>query len=156
MLEGRGQKILIVDPDRTVLELLQIRLELAGYRAHLARSSTIALDMLKHLRPAAMIVHAKLDHMDGYDLIRTVRIRHTDATGPILLTGRSLTAEDVRRALNFGAQSAMLKPFSGSEVVERVGRLLSAKPPIAPHAPAAPSVTRRPAAFEKRDDVVLF
>jgi DNA-binding response OmpR family regulator len=156
MLDGHGQRILTIDTDRTVLELLQIRLELAGYRAHLARNSATGLDLLKHLRPAAIVVDSRLDQMDGFEMIRTVRYRHPELSSvPILLIGRSLTVDDVRRALGYGAQSAMLKPFSGAEVVERIGRLLTMKPSVAPQAVATPQPAPAEAAAPAREEMFL-
>jgi hypothetical protein len=58
------------------------------------------------------------------------------------MTGRGLTADDVRRALSCGAQNCLAKPFSGADAVERIGRLLevahrSAHPAPVLMAPAA-------------------
>jgi len=126
MLEGRGQKVMVVDNDRTVLELLQIRLEVVGYHAQIQRTGGQALDLLKHTRPAAMILDAGLTDTDAFELLHTIRHRHDDQNFPILMTGRGLTVDDVRRALGYGAQNCMVKPYSGSEAVERIGRLIEA------------------------------
>ena len=134
--EGHGQKIVVADSDRTVLELLQIRLDIAGYYACVARTGFAALDLIKHVRPAAMIVDAALQEMDGFEVIRLVRARHPDQHFPILLTGRGLKVEDVQRALSLGAQSCMIKPFSGADALERVQRLLRA--PVKPAFGARP------------------
>ncbi len=126
MLEGRGQRVIVVDNDRTVLELLQIRLEVLGYRAYVARDGHQALDLVGHVRPAAMIIDSRLGDGEGLDIVSAVRARHSDQHFPILVTGRNLTMDDVRRALACGAQNCIAKPFSGSDVVERIGRLLEA------------------------------
>jgi two-component system KDP operon response regulator KdpE len=49
--DGRGTKIMVVDHDRTTLEMVQIRLDVAGYHPLAARSSLAALEMLKASRP---------------------------------------------------------------------------------------------------------
>jgi DNA-binding response OmpR family regulator len=134
-MDGRGQKVIAVDNDRTVLELLQIRLEVAGYRAFIARGGRPALDLASQIRPAAMIVDARLGDSDGFEIVSAIRARCRDHHFPILMTGRGLTADDVRRALACGAQYCMAKPFSGADAVERIGRLLQAAhrpPPAAP------------------------
>jgi DNA-binding response OmpR family regulator len=132
MLEGHGQKVIVVDNDRTVLELLQIRLEVVGYHAYITRTGAQALDLLKHVRPAAMILDVGLADANGFDLLHTIRNRYADLHFPILVTGRGLTGDDVRRALGYGAQNCMIKPYSGSDAVERIGRLIEAF-----HRPAA-------------------
>ena len=135
MLDGQGQRVMIVDNDRTVLELLQIRLEVAGYRAYIVRAGRQALDLVQQIWPAAMIVDARLGDADGFEIVSAIRARYPELHFPIVLTGRSLTVDDVRRALVCGAQNCLAKPFSGSDAVERISRLLHA-----PHHPAPPVV----------------
>lgn len=134
MLEGQGRKVMVVDNDRTVLELLQIRLEVAGYHAYILRTGAQALDLLKHVRPAAMILDMNLADTDSFGLLHTIRSRHADLQFPILVTGRGLTVDDLRKALGCGAQNCLIKPFSGSLVVERIGRLIEAARQPAHHA----------------------
>jgi DNA-binding response OmpR family regulator len=145
MLEGRGQRVIVVDSDRTVLELLQIRLEVLGYHAYVARTAQKGLELLRSVRPAAMILDLRLPETDAFDLLTTIRTRHADQHFPILATGRNLTAEDVQRALEHGAQNCLLKPFGGADVLERVGRLIQAArrepaPPVAAPEPMRPVV----------------
>jgi len=114
-----------------------------GYHAYIVRTGAQALDLLKHMRPAAMILDANLAETDPYDVLRTIRQRHNDQHFPILMTGRGLTVDDVRRALGHGAQNCMVKPFSGSDAVERIGRLIEAA-----HQPAPRQVeVSRPVAY---------
>ena len=84
-----------------------------------------------------MIIDAALQEMDGFEVIRLVRARHPDQNFPILLTGRGLKVEDVQRALSLGAQSCLLKPFSGADALERVQRLL--RGPVKPAFGARPT-----------------
>lgn len=128
-MDGQGQRVMVVDNDRTVLELMQIRLEVAGYRAYIVRGRP-ALDLIQQIRPAAMIIDAHLGDADGLETVSAIRTRYPELNFPILVTGRGLTADDVRRALASGAQYCMAKPFSGADAVERIGRLLDA-----PHHP---------------------
>ena len=133
-MDGRKPKIIVADSDRTVLELLQIRLEVAGYQPFVARSGQVVLDSVRTVRPAAMILDANIEG-DGFDLLLRVRQRYAGAPFPILATGRDLKADDIRRALGAGAQSCLIKPFSGAEAVERIARLLQAqtRPPPVPN-----------------------
>jgi DNA-binding response OmpR family regulator len=123
-MDGQGHRVMVVDNDRTVLELLQIRFEVAGYRAFIVRYGRQALELTQQIRPAAMIVDAHLGDADGFEIVSSIRARCPDQHFPILMTGRGLTADDVRRALVCGAQNCMAKPFSGADAVERIARLL--------------------------------
>jgi DNA-binding response OmpR family regulator len=132
-MDGRGQRIMVVDNDRTVLELMQIRLDIAGYRAFILRSGRQALELVQQIRPAGMIIDAHLGETDGLEIVSAIRARHDDLHFPILVTGRGLTVDDVKRALANGAQNCLAKPFSGADAVERIGRLLQAAHKPAPH-----------------------
>jgi two-component system catabolic regulation response regulator CreB len=147
MLEGRGQRIIVVDSDRTVLELLQIRLEVAGYHAYVARTGQRTFELLQSVRPAAMILDLRLQETDAFEVLGTIRSRHPDQHFPILATGRGLTAEDVQRALGHGAQSCLLKPFGGTDVVERIGRLIQATRLQAAQPPVPATEAMRPAVY---------
>ena len=144
MGEVRGQKVLVAEADRTVLELLQIRLDVAGYHACMARTGYAALDVMRHVRPAAMIIDLNLDEGQGLQVVRQVRARHPDLSAPILVTGRGLTVEDVKQALSLGAQSCLAKPYGGTDALERIGRLMRAPARSAPAGP--PPMTAPPRA----------
>lgn len=125
-MDGHGQRVMVVDNDRTVLELLQIRLEVVGYRAFIFRYGMQALELILQTRPAAMIVDAATGEGEGFEIVSAIRARCPELHFPILMTGKCLTADDVRRALACGAQNCLAKPFSGADAVERIGRLLHA------------------------------
>ena len=143
MLDGQGHRVMVVDNDRTVLELLQIRLEVAGYRPYIVRTGRQALDLVLQIRPAAMIVDARLGDADadGFEIVSAIRARYPELHFPIVMTGRNLTADDVRRALVCGAQNCLAKPFSGADAVERISRLLQA-----PHHPQPAPAALQPTA----------
>ena len=141
MIYAQGQKIIVGDSDRTVLELLQIRLDTAGYHVCLARNGPAVLDTLRTVRPAVIILDAGLAEMSAFDILEGLRKRQ-EKLPPVLLTGRRLAPEDIKRGVGLGVRDCMLKPFSGADVVERVARLL--RPPAPPKAP--PPAPRPPPA----------
>jgi DNA-binding response OmpR family regulator len=119
----RGSKILIVESDRAVLEMIQIRLDVAGYHALAARSAQAAVEMMRNTRPSAMILELNLPDMSGLELLEIIK----DAPGPpmpVLVMGRQLAPDAVRRAVSLGARDCVAKPFGGAEIIDRVGRLL--------------------------------
>lgn len=132
--DGRGSKVMVVDNDRTTLEMIQIRLDVAGFHPMSARSSFGALDVLKNSRPDVLILERNMPEMDGIQLLRELSsFIPISRMFPVLLVGRNLAAEDVRAAVSLGVRDVLAKPFSGTAVLERVTRLLkkTAPPPVA-------------------------
>ena len=133
--DGRGSKVMVVDNDRTTLEMVQIRLDVAGFHPISARSAFGALDVLKTSRPDALILERNLPEMDGIQFLRELAtIIPTSRMFPVLLVGRNLAADDVHAAVQLGVRDVLAKPFSGAAVIERVTRLL--KKTSTPAAPA--------------------
>lgn len=124
--DPRGLKVVIAESDRTVLELLQIRLDVAGYHTCVARTGRAALDILKTIRPAAMVLDLNLPDMDGFQVLHLMNPRAEKPQFPTLVVGRKLSIDDIKRAVDLGARDCMAKPFSGADVLERVSRMLKA------------------------------
>lgn len=131
--DGRGSKIMIVDNDRTTLEMMQIRLDVAGYHPLAARSSRAALEVLETSRPDALILERNLPDMDGMALLRAMAAMPGRPV-PVLLVGRNLAAEDVRAGVQLGVRDCLAKPFSGAAVLERLTRMLKKGAPAPPMA----------------------
>ena len=133
--DGRGTKVMVVDSDRTTLEMVQIRLDVAGYHPIIARTGFVALDILRASRPDVLILERNMPDVDGLMLLRELK-SFVPATHmfPVLLVGRAIGADDVRAGIQLGVRDVLAKPFSGAVVLERVSRLLkkSAAPAVPP------------------------
>jgi len=136
--EGQARKIIVGDSDRTVLELLQIRLDLAGYHACVARTGSEVLETLRYHRPAAMILDTGLAQMNAFEVLEFLWRRGERPNCPILVTGRKLSVDDVQKAIGLGATLCLAKPFSGADMLDRVAHMLRPPrpPPVASPGPA--------------------
>jgi len=128
----RSSNILIVDSDRASLEMLQIRLTVVGYHPSIARTGATAMEMIRHARPAAMILELNLPDMCGLEVLEAIR---AGGGAPIrtMVIGKRIAPEAIRRAIELGARDCVAKPFSGAEVLDRLSRMLTrtAPPPAA-------------------------
>jgi len=129
--DTRGQKMLIADSDRAVLEMLQIRLDVAGYHTSAARTGPMVLELLQNFRPAVLVLDLNLPDLDGFGVLKSLRCNRLSV--PTLVMGKTLAAEDIQHAIQLGARDCMAKPFSGAQVLERVTRLL--RKPTSPQRP---------------------
>lgn len=140
--DSRGSKILVIDSDRTTLEMVQIRLDVAGYHPLSARGTRAALEVLEATRPDAIILERNMPEMDGMMFLRAMAAL-IDRPPPVLLVGRNLAADDVRAGVKLGVRDCLAKPFSGAVVLERLGRMLKKGAPT----PAVPPPSSRPAIY---------
>lgn len=115
-------RILIVDDDRAILELVHTRLTLAGYDAFSARNGHEALKRLYSLRPAAMVLDLSMPSLDGFGVLRQMGKEWTARIPTLVLTARNGTV-DVRQAIQLGARDYLAKPFKNDELLMRVKRL---------------------------------
>lgn len=131
---GLGHEVMVAENDRAVLEMLQIRLMVAGYHTSMARTGAAALTSLRSIRPAALIIDLNLPEMSGFEVLEALGSRCGKLPFPTLVMARRPSADDIQRAIRLGARDILVKPFSGADVLDRVARLL--RPP-APPRPAA-------------------
>ena len=112
-----GTKILVVDDDRNICELLKLYLENEGYSVFVANDGQQAVEMFQAKSPELVLLDIMLPNMDGFDICKEVRQKKDI---PIIMV--SAKKEDISkiRGLGFGADDYMTKPFSPSELVARV------------------------------------
>ncbi|HUO23191.1 MAG TPA: response regulator [Caulobacteraceae bacterium] len=147
---ANSARVVVADTDRTVLELLQIRLELAGYRVFVCRGGDELIDMTKVARPTAMVLDLNLSGLGASVVLDQLR-RKNLLNFPFLLMGKNMTPESLQEALRLGARSCIVKPFSGADVVERVNWMMRTPPqgpaPILAPISASGPPPRRPSVY---------
>ncbi len=118
------ERILVVDDDKEVVQLIRSFLESSGFAVFTAHDGETALHILKRERPALVLLDLMLPERDGWDVTRIIRANPTlKHTGIIMLTAR---IEDIDRivGLELGADDYIVKPFNPREVVARVRTVL--------------------------------
>jgi len=130
--DGQRRRVLVVDDEPAILELIALRLDLAGYETRLARDGADALRAVTATKPAAMILDINMPHMDGFEVLERLRASGTLARLPTMVLTARNNVDDVRRAIGLGARDYMSKPFDDRMLLSRVARLLRPPRPTAP------------------------
>jgi DNA-binding response OmpR family regulator len=133
--EPRRPRIFIAEDDRNVLELLTTRLSLAGYDTAFGRDGWEALEGIHSTRPAAILLDVNMPRLDGFGVLRHLRKSPAVANIPIMMLTARHAPDDVREALALGARDYLAKPFTDSQLLTRVARLLRRRPEPAPKPP---------------------
>ena len=116
-----GTKILVVDDDRNICELLKLYLENDGYTVFVANDGQEAVEMFHSKAPELVLLDIMLPKMDGWQVCR--EIRKTSNTPIIMLTAKGETFDKVL-GLELGADDYVTKPFDAKEVMARVKAVL--------------------------------
>lgn len=116
------KKILIVEDDPEIAELLEINLSDAGYRVEKARDGIEGLNKALTNEYDLIILDLMLPKLDGYDVCK--RIREEKRTTPILMLTSKSEEFDKVLGLELGADDYITKPFSIRELIARVKALI--------------------------------
>jgi two-component system alkaline phosphatase synthesis response regulator PhoP len=127
------RKVLVVDDDRKIVELIRLYLEKDNYRVLVAYDGLKALEMARQKRPDLILLDLMLPGMDGLDVCR---ILQAESEAPIIMLTARTTDEDKLIGLELGADDYITKPFNPREVVARVRAVLRRVGKEAAHGPA--------------------
>jgi two-component system, OmpR family, response regulator len=116
-----GSKILVVEDDRTMLDVLKYNLSKEGYRVLTASDGVQALETARSGSPELVILDIMLPKLDGYEVCRILR---QEMTVPILMLTAKTEEIDKVVGLELGADDYMTKPFSIRELLARVRAML--------------------------------
>ena len=117
-------RILVVEDDRDIGELVCRYLEKAGFTAELVTSGAAGLTSIAASPPDLLVLDLKLPQVDGLEICRAVRANEKTGGVPIImLTARAEESERIV-GLEIGADDYIAKPFSPNELVARVRALL--------------------------------
>jgi DNA-binding response OmpR family regulator len=132
------KRILVVEDDADIAELLRHYLERSGYQVDVLAHGTDAVARVRDLQPHLVILDRMLPGLDGLEICRLLRVQPSTADVPVMMLTARAEESDRIVGLELGADDYITKPFSAKEVVARVHALLrrSAKTAAA-SAPAA-------------------
>ena len=120
-------RILVVEDDSGIREIVRTRLRSVGYEVETARTGFEALSKIDTWHPAAVVLDINMPELDGFGVLEALGPKAGET--PILVLTARHAAEDVRRAIGLGAKDYLAKPFSESQLMARVARLLRPRPP---------------------------
>lgn len=115
-------RILLVDDDENVLELLSLYFSKGGFDIITARDGNSALRKVKEERPQLIVLDVMLPEPNGWEVLKTLR-QGGDATPVIMLTAKSEDYDKIL-GLEMGADDYVAKPFNPQEVVARARAVL--------------------------------
>jgi two-component system OmpR family response regulator len=119
--EVKVQKVLVVDDEKSISELITTSLRFVGFEVRSAASGAEALRVAEEFKPHALILDVMLPDLDGFEVCK-LRADGQDV-GVLFLTAKD-TTEDKIKGLTLGGDDYVTKPFSLEELVARLRALL--------------------------------
>ena len=121
-LDGTPVRVLVVDDEANLTELLSMALRYGGWEVRAAGTGTAAVKAARDFQPDAVVLDMMLPDFDGMEVLR--RMRADDANVPVLFLTAKDAVEDRVAGLTAGGDDYVTKPFSLEEVVARLRALM--------------------------------
>lgn len=118
-------RVLIVDDDDDIRRLVEIVLQKAGIPADSVDGGIPALEAARRNTRDLLVLDVRMPDMSGLEVCRQLKADEATSGGHILLMSSDYTTEDVAAGYAAGADDYLPKPFSPTELIRRVTRLLS-------------------------------
>lgn len=118
------QRILIVEDERAIRQLLGFILRPAGFEIAEAASAMAGMDEVSRALPQLVLLDRQLPDMDGLRLLKMWRADETTAGLPVIMVSARVTEADRVAGLRAGADDYIVKPFSRDELLARVQAVL--------------------------------
>ncbi len=117
-------KILAVDDESDLLELMRFHLVRAGHDVATAANGWEAIDAVRLNRPDIILLDLMLPDLDGFGVCEMLRRDPATATIPIVIISAWASSDSRHLGLELGALDYITKPFSPKELVSRVNQLM--------------------------------
>jgi CheY-like chemotaxis protein len=120
-------RVLVVDDDDVIRQLITVNLELEGFEVIQAVDGLDALEKIIEAAPDVMTIDVKMPRLDGFDTVERLRADPRTATLKIAMVTACAQADDVRRGHAVGVDAYVTKPFDPSTLVRTVRDLVEAQ-----------------------------
>lgn len=122
---GSGKRILVVDDQQDVLDLLSVRLRSAGFRIDTVNDGAAAVAAVERDPPDLILLDLLLPDLNGFQICRAVREKHPADKLPILIVSAKAEPADRYWAEQVGANGFLEKPFDLRDLISDIEGLLA-------------------------------
>ncbi len=116
----KKNKILVVDDEPHIVNLIRLTLAGDNYEVYSAYSGSEAIKLAKQILPNLIILDLMMPNIDGYQVCEDIRKDNKTAQIPIMILSAKSQLVDKFKSINVGADDYMVKPFDPDELLKRV------------------------------------
>jgi CheY-like chemotaxis protein len=121
------KKILLVEDEKNIILGVTICLRSAGLDVEVAEDGAEALKMVQASKPDLVLLDLVMPRLNGLDALKTMKENEQTRDIPVIVLSARAQEEDIRRAIDLGADGYMAKPFRPAELLEVIERVLAEK-----------------------------
>ncbi len=119
-------KILVIEDEDDILNLIKIILNMEGYLTILAKDGEEGINALKNNKDISLIIlDIKMPNMDGWEFLKTIKNNNDWKNIPIIVLTAYTQVSDIEKARKMGIDSYIAKPFSRENLIKEVKKVLS-------------------------------
>jgi DNA-binding response OmpR family regulator len=118
-----GERVLVVDDDAVIRQLICVNLELEGFEVHTAEDGQDALDKIRDVDPVVVTLDIMMPRLDGWETAARLRSDPDTAHVKVILLSARAQEADLRRGQGIGVDAYLTKPFDPDDLVAAVRRL---------------------------------
>lgn len=126
-MDEKKYKILLVEDEQNLREVLKYQLEHAGYQVITASDGLEALNLARKYKVDLIILDLMLPKLDGYTVCRLLKFSEQYRKIPLIMATARTNPEDKERGLQMGADFYLTKPLNSQELLEKIKELLKPK-----------------------------
>lgn len=119
-----GRRILVVDDEPEILEVIESRLEANGYDVVTATDGVQAAERLKQARPELIILDIMMPRVDGFKVLEVLKAHPQTSEIPIIMLTSKGETSNILKAQEMKAADYLIKPFKPEELLKVVKRYL--------------------------------
>ena len=119
-----GARILVIDDEADVLEVLRLVLSRSGYEVAATTSGIEGLASAQSDRPDLVLLDIMMQRMDGWEVLRALKSDAATRDIPVVILSARVEPKDKIRGLQEGAVDYVTKPFAVREILEKVAAIL--------------------------------
>ncbi len=118
-----AKKVLIVNDDLDIIEIIKIILEMEGYSVITAYDGISALDISYGEKPDLILLDIMMPGMDGWDVLKRLKACRKTLHIPVAMVTARIDPEEKVKAFKEGAEEFMTKPIQPDEFINRINKL---------------------------------
>ena len=117
-------KIVVVDDEKEMAQLLKIELESEGYQVSMAHDGKAGFALIRGMKPNLVILDVMMPKMDGYEVLNAIRGDPTIKDIPVIMLSAKGLENEVKKGLRLGATEYILRPFDPESLIKRIKVIL--------------------------------